>query len=72
MAEWSEADWTRSSLCGTNSCVEVAIDGGRVAMRDSKVRQGPILQFDREMWKDFLAGARNGDFDLFLKFGGNY
>jgi len=64
MADWSEADWTRSTLCGNGSCVEVAVGKSFVLMRDSKLRHGPIIQFDREAWKDFLAGARNGEFNF--------
>jgi hypothetical protein len=62
-ADWSEADWKRSTVCATNSCVEVAVVGSRVAMRDSKMCQGPVLQFDGTSWTDFLAGVRAGEFD---------
>jgi predicted secreted Zn-dependent protease len=64
MADWSEAIWRRSTRCANGSCVEVAVAGGHVAMRDSKIRNGPLLQFDRESWEDFLAGVRRGEFDL--------
>jgi hypothetical protein len=63
MVDWSEADWKRSTLCATGSCVEVAITGRHVAIRDSKRDPGLVLQFDRNAWKDFLAGVRNGEFD---------
>ena len=36
----------------------------RVALRDAKDRNGPVLEFDRSEWAEFLAGAHNGDFDL--------
>lgn len=64
MADWSEADWKRSTLCGAGSCLEVAVAESHVAMRDSKVQKGPILQFDQESWEEFLAGVRGGEFDL--------
>jgi hypothetical protein len=63
MVDWSEADWRRSTLCATGSCVEVAIAGHHVAVRDSKREHGPVLQFEREAWEDFLAGVRSGEFD---------
>lgn len=63
MVDWSEANWRRSTLCATGSCVEVAIAGRHVAMRDSKSNRGPVLEFDRKAWEDFLAGVRNGEFD---------
>lgn len=63
VADWSEADWRRSTLCGTGSCVEIAVAASYVAIRDSKRGQGPVLQFDRTAWAEFLAGARNGEFD---------
>jgi hypothetical protein len=64
MADWSDADWRRSTCCANGSCVEVAVAEGQIAMRDSKIRNGPILEFDRKAWEAFLAGVQNGEFDL--------
>jgi hypothetical protein len=36
----------------------------RVALRDAKDRNGPVLEFDPSEWADFLARAHNGDLDL--------
>jgi hypothetical protein len=45
--------------------VEVAfIDDGRVAVRDSKNRQGPVLMFTPVEWQAFLGGVREGELDL--------
>jgi Domain of unknown function (DUF397) len=64
MAEMPEPDWMRSSFCETGSCVEVAFVGDNVALRDSKEANGPILQFSRSEWAQFLdAAARNNEFD---------
>lgn len=52
----------RSSPSGDN-CVEVALDGVRVGVRDSKDRGGSELQFDAQSWREFLDGAKNGEFD---------
>jgi len=64
MTELPEGEWRRSTYCGSNSCLEIRLDNGRIAIRDSKVHNGPILQFDRTEWAAFLKGARNGEFDL--------
>ena len=63
MADLSGSEWRRSSLCASGSCVEVSVVGDRVALRDSKEQDGPVLTFDSPAWTEFLAGARNGDFD---------
>jgi hypothetical protein len=56
--------WRKSSYSGINGCVEVAVDGDRVAVRDSKDRGGPVLLFTPDEWEAFLAGARDREFDL--------
>jgi hypothetical protein len=45
--------------------VEVAPlpDGGAV-VRDTKDRTREPLTFDRQEWADFIAGAKNGEFDF--------
>jgi hypothetical protein len=58
------AIWHKSTYSATNGCVEVAFVGSHIAVRDSKERQGPVLVFTPVEWKAFLAGARNGEFDL--------
>ena len=52
----------RSSPSGDN-CVEVALDAVRVGVRDSKDRDGSVLQFDAQSWQEFLDAAKNGEFD---------
>jgi hypothetical protein len=64
MADLSNPEWRRSSLCAADSCVEASIAGDHVALRDSKDPDGPVLEFVNSEWAQFLAGARNGDFDL--------
>ncbi|GAA4680269.1 DUF397 domain-containing protein [Phytohabitans rumicis] len=56
--------WKTSSRSQNTNCVEVADSGSTVAMRDSKDRGGPILIFAKERWLDFVAGAKDGEFDL--------
>ena len=46
-----------------NGCVEVAFLEGKVAVRDSKDRQGPVLVFNPHEWAAFITAARDGWFD---------
>ena len=45
-------------------CVEVAKDSNGVKVRDSKDQSGNVLFFSKEEWNAFLAGAKNGEFDI--------
>ncbi|MEV6638250.1 DUF397 domain-containing protein [Actinoplanes sp. NPDC051470] len=57
-----DLDWSVSSYCTSGNCVQVAVvDGGTVAMRDSK-NPGTVLLYSLEEWRDFLDGVDNGDF----------
>ncbi|WP_214327231.1 DUF397 domain-containing protein [Nonomuraea sediminis] len=60
------AAWRKSRFCnGSSACVEVAsLADGNVALRDSKQQDGPVLVFTPEEWAAFVAGARDGEFDL--------
>ena len=60
-----QARWIRSRACSSDGCVEVAhLAGGSVAVRDSKDAARPAHVFDREEWAAFIAGVKNGEFDL--------
>jgi hypothetical protein len=60
------AVWRKSSYSGAvNDCVEVAGNlPGAVAVRDSKDRGGPALVFGSGEWGSFLAGVKDGNFNL--------
>lgn len=63
----AEAPWRKSTRSQTSNCVEVAPLGtgpAAVALRDSKDQGGPVLLFNRAGWLGFIAGAKNGQFDL--------
>jgi hypothetical protein len=61
----SSARWIRSRACSASGCVEVAhLSGGMVALRDSKDTRKTAHLFDRQEWAAFIAGAKNGEFDL--------
>ena len=63
MVDLSRAAWRKSTRSGNNGCIEVAFVGDQVAIRDSKDRSGPVLQFTHREWEAFLAGVRHGEFD---------
>ncbi|GGP36349.1 DUF397 domain-containing protein [Saccharothrix coeruleofusca] len=55
----SESTWRKSSRSATNAqCVELAVAGGRTAVRDSKNRGAGTLVFTSRAFRAFLDGAR--------------
>lgn len=56
--------WRTAMQCNNGTCVEVAFIEEGVAVRDSKDRQGPVLQFESAEWKAFVGGIYRGEFDL--------
>jgi hypothetical protein len=62
--EMSRAEWRKSTASDSGDCAEVAFVAGSVLMRHSQNPSGPVLAFSPSEWTAFLAGARNGEFDL--------
>lgn len=62
----TKAHWRTSSRSGANgNCVEVAENlPGIVAVRDTKDRDGGTLVFGDAAWTAFVAGVKDGEFDL--------
>ena len=60
----SSAEFRKSRFSGPNGCVEVAIQDDGVAVRDSRNRDGAVLEFSPGDWKAFLRGVKAGEFDL--------
>ncbi|BCB87733.1 DUF397 domain-containing protein [Phytohabitans suffuscus] len=54
--------WRKSGRCESNTCVEVAMVGLDIAIRDSKQPDGPTLLFTRAEWDAFVGGVHDGDF----------
>ncbi|WP_239163391.1 DUF397 domain-containing protein [Paractinoplanes rishiriensis] len=52
--------WHKSRRSSGGNCVEVRRDGDRVLMRDSKDRSGPVLAFDVEEFRNFIADLKDG------------
>ncbi|GAA3443569.1 DUF397 domain-containing protein [Planomonospora venezuelensis] len=65
-ADLSGAVWRKSARSAANgNCVEIAhLPGGRVGVRDSKNRQGPVLVFTPGEWDAFVGGVKDGEFDV--------
>jgi hypothetical protein len=61
--------WTKSLHSGKNgNCVELArLDGGEIAVRNSRDPHGPALIYTRSEVAAFLAGAKDGEFDDLLR-----
>jgi hypothetical protein len=59
-------DWIKASRSyGHGECVELATDGEKIRLRDSK-DPAVHLQFTRGEIAAFLDGARRGEFDRLL------
>ncbi|MFD3514615.1 DUF397 domain-containing protein [Streptomyces sp. NPDC058657] len=58
----SDPFWFKSSYSGTGGgeCVEVAMTPVVTYVRDSKCRQGPILQVGAGEWTEFISFATHG------------
>jgi Domain of unknown function (DUF397) len=67
-AERASLAWLKAQASTYNGqCVEIASTSGKVALRDSKDPDGPILVYTNAEFKAFLDGARNGEFDNLLQ-----
>lgn len=63
---FEHAQWRKSSRSNGNggaNCVEVAVAGTSIGVRDSKNAAGPILQFTHNDWTSFVDGTKHGRFD---------
>jgi Domain of unknown function (DUF397) len=57
--------WFKSSFSAAGNCVEVAhLPGGGVALRDTKNRAKSAHVYTAPEWEAFVAGVKNGEFDL--------
>ena len=59
-----ELRWQTAERCAGANCVEIAQDGDRVLLRDSKKPETAPMAFTRDEWAVFAAGVREGDFDF--------
>lgn len=60
------AQWRKSSFSGGGTgsdCVELAVAGGEILVRDSKDPEGPVLRLTRAKAREFFDGIKAGDVD---------
>lgn len=64
----TEVMWRKSRHSGaTGNCMELArLDGGHIAVRNSRFPEGPALVLTSAEVAAFLAGAKEGEFDDFV------
>jgi hypothetical protein len=58
-----DLDWRVARLCDGGACVRVARRGDSVLIGNTNKPEGPISEFTIDEWRQFLAGAKLGDFD---------
>lgn len=61
--EVSLPEFKASSMCVIGACVEISTDKSEVCVRHSKHPE-QVLTFSAEEWRAFIAGVKNGEFDL--------
>jgi hypothetical protein len=57
-----DLSWRVSRTCESGACIMVARRGDTVVLGNTN-RSGPISVYTWAEWKEFLAGAKQGDFD---------
>ena len=60
----SAPKWRKSSRCETGQCVEMARVDRDFALRSSVHPDRGTLVFDAAVWAGFVAGVKQGEFDL--------
>ncbi|WP_306316865.1 MULTISPECIES: DUF397 domain-containing protein [unclassified Streptomyces] len=67
-ASLKEARWMKSRhSAAVGNCVEMALlVDGSVAVRNSRDPEGPALIYTRDEMIAFLAGAKEGEFDVLV------
>lgn len=64
-----QARWQRATACNWDKetwCTEAKLGpSGHVLVRDSKLGDAsPVLDFTPDEWRAFVAGVKDGEFDL--------
>jgi hypothetical protein len=58
-----DLSWRVSRTCDGGACVMVARHGDSVLLGNTTQPDGPAYAYTRAEWKEFLTGAKLGDFD---------
>ena len=61
----ARSTWRRASFCAPSTCVEIAMPGDRVLVRDSKDPAArAVLEYTQDEWRAFVLGVKAGEFDV--------
>ncbi|MGD0239261.1 MAG: DUF397 domain-containing protein [Streptosporangiaceae bacterium] len=63
MSAWESLNWRKSRACESGACVQVARQGDNVLIGNTNDPDGRVSEFTVDEWRNFLAGAKLGDFD---------
>jgi hypothetical protein len=56
--------WRKARRSANNgACIEAALSGGRILIRDSKDPGGPVLEYAGATWRMFTSDAKIGRYD---------
>jgi len=58
-----QLNWRISRTCDGGACVGVARRGESVLISNTSTPDGFVSEFTIDEWRQFLAGAKLGDFD---------
>ena len=58
-----DVSWHKSRTCDGGACVMVARHGSSVLLGSTEEPDGPVFAYTHSEWREFLAGAKLGDFD---------
>lgn len=59
--------WHTALSCESGACVQVAVDDHSILIGNSRQPSGPVLEYTRDEWHQFVRGIKNGDFDDLVK-----
>lgn len=62
-ASTPDLNWLVSRTCDGGQCIRVARKGEFVVIGNTNNPDGPVSEFTVMEWRQFLAGAKLGDFD---------
>ena len=58
-----DLDWHVSRTCDNGQCIRVARKGKSVVVGNTNSPEAPVSEFTMDEWRQFLGGAKLGDFD---------
>ncbi|WP_406299469.1 DUF397 domain-containing protein [Embleya sp. NBC_00888] len=53
-----EPRWIKSSYTGNDNCVEAAVIGSALGVRDSKIPRSPVISLAQPAWKSLVTQLR--------------